>query len=151
MKQVKYGLLYKGKICGYTIQSNSEGRDCCDNQYELDETKTNEWLVDSKIQAEWVRNYSTKWYNAGYDTPTNPYDKEDLQVVEVIKIVSIIPIVVKLPTFEEMAKIKYYEKEREHYDYILQEKEKHKELHFNLYDYQQVLEVNKDGNRNSKR
>jgi len=138
MKQIKYGLLYKGKILGYNIQSNSEGCDCCDNQYTLDDIDTNEWLVDSKVHAEWVRNYSTKWYNAGYDTPTNPYEKEDLQIVEVIRETTITPIIVKIPTFKELAKIKYYDKDRRHYDYILQEKEKHKELHFNLYDYQQI-------------
>ncbi len=138
MNQIKYGLLYKGKVLGYNTQSNSDGQNCCETQYTLDNTEENEWLVDSKIQAEWVRNYSTEWYNAGYDTPTNPYNKEDLKVVEVIREITMTPIIVKIPTFEELAKMKYYKTERNHYDYIMKEKKKHKDLRFNLYDYKKV-------------
>jgi hypothetical protein len=72
---VKYGLEVDGSLLGFTTQSN-DGADCSVSvQYTLEPSKYSEnlWLVETQGAAEFVANTSTDWFNAGYETPTNPF------------------------------------------------------------------------------
>ncbi len=98
MKQtvVKYGLLYKGKLLGFSCHSNYDVEFCNETSISLSDYSDNIWLVDSAEQAEWVRLHSTPWYNADYQHPGNKYKPKDLKLVEVT--LSIAPIHVSLPS-----------------------------------------------------
>ena len=69
----------------YVSASSNEGGDCCtDIQYTLssDRSDLNLWLVDSLDKAEKARTTNTAWYNASFDTPSNPFTPDELEVVE---------------------------------------------------------------------
>ena len=79
----KFGLQFDGKILGVEECSNYD-RDCCEAiTYELSNTSEKMWLVDDINLANYVRNVTTPWFNADYESPINPYTSEDLQIVVV--------------------------------------------------------------------
>ena len=140
----KYGLRLKktGKLLGTNISSN-EGADFCgDVSVRLDDYSNNTWLVDSAINAEYVRNFSTAWYNADYKNPSHNYEAEELEVVESIIITSIAPVEVKIPTFEEYMKLKYEKSDPNHYIYVMEEYKKSyrkKDFKYSLWDLQELI------------
>ena len=148
MKVIKYGLRHKkaGKILGVSSHSN-EGQDFCgDTSFRLTLYSDIMWSVDNILNAEYVRNFSTEWYNAGYTTPTNEFDAEELEVVEIAIETTVGCVEVKIPTFEEYLKIKYgtpgtkyYDKN--HYEYVLSDIRKRGDENpsYSLYD---LLELN---------
>lgn len=77
-------------------------------------------------------------YYAEYATPSHPYKPEELEVVMIA--IHIDTVTVKIPTFEEMMKFLYKEKEPDHYAYIMQKYREHKvslrtgEMKYSLYD-----------------
>lgn len=110
-----------GELIGYYTSSNNPGDDCVDVQYVLTEGVTDGrlWYVDDKYQAEYVRNFSTSWYNAGHDTPTHDFDADELEVVEVEITQKVTPVEVSIPTLKEYLKIAYKEKNPGHYEYCM--------------------------------
>jgi hypothetical protein len=100
MKTTKYGLLYKGKLLGFSTSENSEDSESVPVTFELDEYSDNVWMVDSAEHAEWVRNNSTKWYNAGYRTPKNQYQVTELKVAKIIQEVE--EVEVEIPSFKDV-------------------------------------------------
>jgi len=81
-----YALRHKkeNRLMGFYTSSNSDGDFCTDVEFCLCFGE-NVWVTTDKIQAEYVANTNTKWYNAGFDSPGNEYVGE-LEVVE-LKIV----------------------------------------------------------------
>lgn len=128
MKEVKnkYGLRQKstGQLVGYCTSSNADGDCCVEEQYILQPGSDQLWLVDDPEQAEYVRLNSTEWYNAGFDTPTNNLDSDDLEVVEVNVEVKVEPVEVSLPTPYEFFEARYAKKEPRHWEYLKGEIEK---------------------------
>lgn len=55
------------------------------------------WLTKDAQHAEFVRNHKPEWYNADYDHPENPFDSNDLEVIEIKLKTHIKPINIKLP------------------------------------------------------
>lgn len=88
---------------GFTTCVN-DGYDCVELQHSLDHTEKNIWLVDDPKHAEWVRLNSTPHYNADYDTPTNTYEPEDLEVVTIRQTISARKTKVSIPTPREFHK-----------------------------------------------
>lgn len=82
-----YGLKHieSGNMLCYTIESNGDAEFCGDFSYTLDEDEHSNkiWLVGSPQHAEFVKNVSTEWYNAGYNTPSHRYSPNELVVVHV--------------------------------------------------------------------
>jgi len=115
---IKYGLRLKntGELLGVSASSN-EGSDCCvDTAYTLSTGCDNQWLVEDKLQAAYVRMFSTEWYNADYDTPINPYKPEEVEVVKVTMNIKVEPTEnIKLPTFDEYMIERYDTKGNPHY------------------------------------
>lgn len=103
-----YGLrhLKTGKLMSVSTRSNSGGDCCCETQYMLDDYSDSPWIVDNIVTAAYVRENSTEWYNAGYETPTNDYNAEDLEVVEIELVVKNVEQP-KLPTPEEYIERRY--------------------------------------------
>lgn len=103
MPSHKYALRHiaSDNLLGFVTRSN-DGQDFCgDVSYELVSYNDNIWYAKTPEHAEWVRNNSTEWYNAGYDTPQHSYRPEELVVEE--HITTIHPLsVIELPTFSEM-------------------------------------------------
>lgn len=140
-KVIKYGLRRKknGKILGYRSESN-DGRDFCgDKTYSLSLSGENMWLVDTPYQAEYVRVYNTPWFNAGYATPENEYDANDLEVVEVEVVTKVVPVSVKVPTMKEYLKVKYEKEDPAHYRYTLKEVKAHPDFFYTWYDLSEIL------------
>jgi hypothetical protein len=130
---IKYGLLYKEKVLGYTVQGNEE---TC----RLSAYADNMWLVDTSEHANYVRSNSTPWYNADYDTPVNSYDEKDLQVVEVEIMVR--PYNTdRLPSFEDVLRV-IYKDEPFHVSYVLETCPVSQRV-YSLYDYKRYLEKTK--------
>ena len=150
MKTIKYGLRHKKteKILGVSSSSN-EGQDFCgDVSFRLTLHSDIMWSVYDLLNAEYVRNFSTEWYNAGYATPTNEFEPEELEVVEIAIETTVACVEVKIPTFEEYLKIKYGTPgtkyyDREHYEYVLSEVKRNgnRDPKYSLYD---LMELNYD-------
>jgi len=70
----KYGLTVDGKLLGYSTRGTGDSNFCGSTENTLGkEDYENVWLVDSPGTAAFVAEHSTDWYNAGHDTPKNPY------------------------------------------------------------------------------
>lgn len=100
MNITKYGLLLDGKLLGFSTSENSGDNESVTITYELDHFPNNVWLVDKAEHAEWVRLNNTEWYNAGYETPKNPYIPDKVKVAKVIQ--EIEEIEVTIPSFRTM-------------------------------------------------
>ena len=140
MQTVKYGLREKktGVILKVNIRSNDDQDYCNDTTVTLETYGQSDWLVDSASQAEYVRNFSTPWYNSSNDTPTHSFKVKELEVVEVVLQVSIIKDV-SVPTVKEFF-IKQYKNEPEHLAYVLKELESHK-LTYSWYEYKELFQI----------
>lgn len=119
---VKYGLFHipTNKLIGYHTDSNADGEFCVETQYILSKYEDNVWLVDDEVTASWVRTHSTKWYNADFETPSHDFDPNELKVVKVIQIMEIQDCDYKLPDDLELFRLKYEQREPNHYKYTIQ-------------------------------
>lgn len=80
-----YGLRHKkgGALLGVYTTSNA-GSDCCEGEsYHLTKCADVPWMVKTKLEASYVRMFSTPWYNARYETPINDFKPEELEVVKI--------------------------------------------------------------------
>jgi len=145
----KYGLRLKetGEVLGFYYESNSGLDFCGETTCNLSISDDKMWLVDDKYQAEYVRNYSTEWYNAGYETPTNPFESEELEVVKVKVVTDVEPETASVPTMEEYLRLRYAEDNPEHLKYALKEIEekKYNKFFYSWYDLQGLMEKKKWG------
>ena len=73
--------------------------------------------------AEWVRNFSTPWYNADFATPTHYFKAEELEVVEVEIVTESKAIDVKIPTVLEVLlfRLEKEPKDFEFYNMLIKE------------------------------
>jgi len=119
-KTVKYGLVHKATR--QLLQCNGT------------------WLVDDPLVAEYVRNYSTEWYNAEYRTPSHEFEADELKVVKVTITEEYDDLNVEIPSFEEYIEKKYKKENPEHYYYLMKQyKEYGNSITYSLYD---LLELN---------
>jgi hypothetical protein len=70
-----------GELMGFYTSSNGDGEFCTSEEFILDITTDNIWVVYDRKVAEKAANTDTEWYNAGYSTPRNYYIGK-LEVVE---------------------------------------------------------------------
>jgi len=106
MKQkIKYGLYHIKEKTLLSFSETSNGDDaefCGETRVNLSTFKGDAvWLVDTPLNAEFVRYISTAWYNSGLDTPEHKFKADDLKVVKVVMTIEDIPEI-KLPTLREM-------------------------------------------------
>jgi hypothetical protein len=141
-----YGLLHipSGELMGVYTRSNQGSDCCCDEQYILSAGADQLWIVEDAVTAAYVRKFSTEWYNANYETPTNDYPPEDLGVVKISIVVETdvsevdIP---EIPTVEEFMERKYRKTDPWHVDCVLKDMKKypHKKYTYLLYDLKSLL------------
>jgi len=138
----KYGLRLKDtdEVLGYYHESNHGADFAGDTRCHLSTSEDKMWLVDDKYQAEYVRNFTTPWYNAGYETPMNDFDPDELEVVKVKIVTEVKAEEVSVPTFEQYLELKYKEKEPAHYEYTLKEYKEHPQS-FSAYSVYDLLEL----------
>jgi hypothetical protein len=143
-KETKYALRHKntGDILGYSVLSNDEADFCVDASYTLHHTSNKKWYVDEPEHAEYVRRYSTEWYNADYNTPNHDFRAEELSVVKVVIETEEEELEVEIPTFEEYAKFVSRDNKKD-FKFYMWEKEKYPELHYNLYSLNKMMEAKK--------
>lgn len=146
MKEIKYALKHKktNTLLGYYSTSNEGGDFCGDTSYTLCTSGDRTWYADNPIQAEYVRNNSTKWYNAGYETPSHNFKANELAVVKVEITTDMEEIKIKLPSFEEIAKWKGEKYGENDYKFLMYQKKEHPEIQFDLCDIQEYMR-NKNG------
>ena len=85
MQLTRYALFHKDikSFLGVRASANSCDEFCADVSYKFDiDVDSSLWNVSSYEEAENARVARVKWYNAGYLTPENPYNPQDLKVVE---------------------------------------------------------------------
>ena len=143
--KIKFGLWHKKekKLLKFSV-SSTEGADFCgETATKLDLFGDKDWLVDSSINAEYVRNFSTRWYNADYETPTNNFDSNELIVVEVRVETEIKSLDIKVPTVKEFLIEKYEKSEPGHLEYLLQEIDDGREMSYSYYDLEMLIEDRK--------
>ncbi len=132
--EVVYALRHieKGTLLIMERLSNS-GSDFCNEQtVRLDlpygddpgDWNPDTWYIDSAYNAEYVRNYSTEWYNSSERNPTHSFKPEQLEIVRVERVVKTLQVKAVVPTFEQYIKLKYGETEPEHCEYVLGEYKK---------------------------
>ena len=80
-KVVMYGLTLDGQPLGFITSSNGNAEYCVDTQFALDKTSENIWMATNIKSAMRARNNDIPWYAAGYDTPSNPYVRENTEIV----------------------------------------------------------------------
>lgn len=140
-----YGLLHKesNTLLGVTAENDNSG-ESIGTFYTLGHCDEPIWLVKDKLNASYVRLYSTEWYNAGYDHPINPYEPEELEVVRIelgITIEEPYPI----PTFEEYMNLRYNTPggksyDPQHCEWVLGEQKKYGRYGiYSLYDLRDTL------------
>ena len=117
-----------GYACGeYTIELNHYG---CDDEFDI-----NFWYIDELMNAEFVRNFSTEWYNSSERTPNHNYEPDELEVVEITRQITTKKIKTHIPSVEEYFKLKYETDNPGHYKYIMEEmKRPYMSISYSLYD-----------------
>ena len=137
---IKYGLLHKksGKIIGFETLSNSDGAYCVGVKYELDHYVNNQWLVDKPEHAEYVRNHSTEWYNAGYDTPNHSYKNSELEVIKIIQTINVESV--KIPTYKEYIELKRKKISEKDYEFYKHQYQKNSKVIYYLSDLLDILD-----------
>jgi hypothetical protein len=109
------------------------------------------WYIDSMWNAEYVRQFSTEWYNSGERCPKHDYKPDELEIVEVKREIRTAVKHVRIPTFLEYMALSYKEKEKGHYEYIKGEYEKdvaskfgpRQQWSYSLYDLLMAIENGK--------
>ena len=139
----KYGLRHKktGNIIGFDVSSNGDDADFCgDLEYSLCEyEKEKIWMVDTPEHATWVAENSTKWYNAGYNTPNHNFKSGELEVIEIEIIESVKPLEVKLPTGKEIIETVYANDPQK--DMLMKTVKE-----YSLYNYKDYLKIKEKQN-----
>ena len=75
-----------GKLVLFSVESNGDCENCNDVRYSLENRhseKDHYWIVESREQAEYVRDTSSEWYNASYTYPAHDFVPSEWEVVEV--------------------------------------------------------------------
>lgn len=152
--EVVYALRHikSGKLLTMQRTSNADAEFCNDHTVRLEEPygdpedwDPDTWYIDTILNAEYVRNFSTEWYNSGERTPQHYFKPEELEVVQVERTVKTVQVKAKVPTFEEYMELRYREKEPAHCDYVLKEYRANPDRmsHYSLYDLMMLAEEGK--------
>jgi hypothetical protein len=131
--RMKYGLYHKGEkklLTFHCISNKKETTHCVDISYRLDTSSENIWVVSDTINAEYVRRFSTEWYQAEYKTPKHDYDEDELEVVEVKEIFT--PVEATMGTIENYYRMKYKRFNPYHYEECIKTLKMHRTQN---YDY----------------
>jgi hypothetical protein len=143
-EEVKYGLWHKKEECMLTVNvSSNEGSDfCIDVSHNLTTYGDQIWYVDNPYVAEYVRNFSTEWYNASYGTPSHEFDADELVVVRVKISTDYCQQDISVPTMEEYLKIKYSKTNPGHYKYCMDQLKKYirHSQKYSMYDLLELIE-----------
>jgi hypothetical protein len=141
MKEKKICLKHKksGKLLGYSVTANDGADFCIDISHTLHHAHGNDrlWCAHSLEHAEYVRQHTTPWYNATYETPEHYYAPDELAVVEVKIETTEKEIEVTLPTYEEFAEFHSHGNKKE-YEFYMYQKRKHPEIHYDYYDLMEM-------------
>lgn len=154
-KEVVYALRHieSGKLLIMERTSN-QGSDFCGEStvklghyYDDKDFNVNIWYVDKLFHAEFIRQNPTEWYNSGENCPDHEYEPEELEIVEIQREFKTIVHEVKIPTFPEYMKLRYYEKERAHYEYVIKEYESNprrdRSWSYSLYELEMLKDEGK--------
>lgn len=137
---INFGLRNKktGKLLGYEVKSNGNDAEFCnESTVYLEENDGNIWTCDSPKHAEYVRQFSTEWYNSSIRSPVNNYDAEDLEIVKFETVITPVKDV-KIPTMREYLTRKYSKSDPKHLKYMLTLLDKNGVGHYSLYDLNEL-------------
>ncbi len=140
--KIQFGLWHKKEnmLLKYSTLTNG-GRDFCGaTSTELEIYGDRDWLVDTSMNAEYVRHFTTPWYNAGHDTPINNVDSDELMVVQVKIEINIKEEKTRIPTPRELFIEKYSESNPDHLKNVLQALDEGRDATYSYYDLLQYIE-----------
>jgi len=112
------------RLLAESITSNAGSDFCGDTTVRLYKSCADDadiWYIDDVYNAEYVRQFSTEWFNASERTPKHDFEPEELEVVEITREIETTPISVAVPTFMEYMRLQYAKKEPDHLKYIEKE------------------------------
>ena len=84
MKIIEYGLRLKktGELLRLHIEDNGDAEDCGEFTYRLCDYCGNRFSVSKPEIAEYVRQFSTPWYNSSEETPEHSYEPDELENIK---------------------------------------------------------------------
>lgn len=122
-QEIFYGLLHieSGELLRMEIIPNTGGHYCgpCTVSLVHGDNTCSIYQTSAAFEAEYVRLHSTEWYNSSEITPGHHYKPEELQLVEIRRVVTITPKQIEIPSWLELMRLKYEEKDPEHYKNLL--------------------------------
>ncbi len=141
--KIQFGLWHKKeeKLLKYSTLSNSGRGFCGETSTELEIYGDRDWLVDSLINAEYVRHYTTPWYNAGHSTPINNFDADELMAVRVKIEINIEEEKILIPTPRELFIEKFSESNPDHLKNVLEALDSGVDVPYSYYDLQEYIEI----------
>lgn len=145
IKEIKYALKHvkDDELLGYYTESNT-GDFCVDVMHTLSRGEDKKWYAESAEHAEYVRNNTSEWYAASYDTPANPYKPEDLVVLKLTTETEIEQVEIKIPTYEEFAE-HASKGSKIRLDWLLKMKSENVKLNYTLYELNEIITSKRKG------
>jgi len=147
VEEVKYGLWHKKEKCMLKVSTTSnDGADfCTDISHSLTTYGDQVWYAHDIFAAEYVRNFSTEWYNANYETPNHNFEPDELAIVKVKIRTEFCPEEFMVPTMKEFLAIKFKESDPGHYKYCMEQLKKYPghNQKYSLYELEELIEKGK--------
>jgi hypothetical protein len=148
LRHIKTGALLRME------RTSNQGSDFCNDTsvkldhygYENDDYDPDIWYIDEACNAEYVRQFSTEWYNSSERTPQHDYEPDELGVVEIKREIRTTAKSFKVPTYLEFMKLQYAEKDPDHYNHIVKEYDNHGKFskwNYSLWDLMMLIEEGK--------
>jgi len=141
--EIQYGLWHKKekKLLRFTSSSNPRDSISNDTTIELNTYGDSLWIIDSSINAGYVRKFSTEWYNAGHRTPMHPYEPDELIVARIAVRVKIDEEETNthIPDSREFFTRKYQKTNPDHLKYLLEILDKGGEIGYSLYELEEWI------------
>lgn len=138
-----------GKLLTYIESSNDGGDFCNSTRVDLDHNDygniNTTWYTDAAWKAEYVRQFSTEWYNSGLECPRHGYEPEELEIIEVYRIITTKKVESHVPSLKEYFKIRYEKKDPEHYASIMNEMESTPLRNWGNYSRYELEELIQEG------
>lgn len=130
-----------GQYLGVSVTANPSTADFCgDTTVTLVDYGKHyvPWEMESAEQAEYVRQFSTPWYNSSMDTPKHHYTADELEVVRVEMAITECPVTITVPTPREFIerKMALYPKDRAFFERLLTDPDR-----MGRYSWWELLEL----------
>jgi hypothetical protein len=137
-----------GKLLSY-IEASNEGGDFCNStrvDLDTDNDPKRIWYTDEAWKADYVRNFSTEWYNSGMECPRHSYEPEELEVVKIKRLITTEVVKSNVPSLKKYFEMRYAKSDPDHYQYLMDEMKRvpgRGWYAYSMYDLVEIMEQGK--------